>query len=117
MATKFFGKRIDSRHLFLYIATMKMTPEFKTARRQAQKALAEFLTPCYFDGIPVGAMSEIMERHGFDVTEFDGIYCGETGQTIVSCAWSQNSEWKVYVTFAWHKMGSGKMEIVGYVSF
>lgn len=71
---------------------MKMTPEFKTARRQLQKAFSMLLAPIYFDGIPVGAMSDLVERMGFNADEFDGIYCGATGQAIVTCPWVANPE-------------------------
>jgi len=65
----------------------------------------------YHKFIPVKAISEILIRNGFDVTELEGIYTGRDGRTHDKVG--DNT----YLSLSWHKMdASGNYEINAYVS-
>jgi hypothetical protein len=65
--------------------------------------------PIYHDGLPLTEFDNILASEGF--SELEGaIYCGRDGQSHVQVGS------KTWFTFTWHKMESGRYEVVAYVS-
>lgn len=80
-----------------------------TAHRKLQKAIAAFVKPTYFPSIPVTELAEIVAAHGFDATDFEGIYTGREGRASIDIGP------KHAVQLSWYKMPSGNYEIIAYV--
>jgi len=62
----------------------------------------------YHDGIPAGMIGEWLVEEGFEME--DAIYCGEDGRVheqVGSHTW---------LAMTWHRMESGRYEIVAYLS-
>lgn len=80
-------------------------------RRSAAKVNDQLylLGLAYHDFIPVYQIDEILTSNGFDATE-PGMYCGRIGRVHEPVG--QNR----YLTINWHKMPSGKYEIVAYLN-
>jgi hypothetical protein len=79
------------------------------ARKQANDALYD-LGLIYHDGLPIQEINWILTRYDdFNPLE-DAIYCGRDGQV------HEQVGAKTWLTMTWHKMESGRYEIVAYLS-
>lgn len=79
-------------------------------RRLANKEIIE-LCRSYQDGIPVGAIRDILTMHGFNGEAMDGIYTGYDGKI------HEQVGPKTWISMTWHKLeNTGKYEIVAYLS-
>lgn len=88
-----------------------MTTTSKPSLRKLAKAIADFTRNTYFDGLPIQALSGIVQEHGFDASELDGIYCGRDGRHLARISP------KAGLFMTWHKMEvTGRYEVVAYVS-
>jgi hypothetical protein len=76
-------------------------------RRGANKML--HLLPIYAEGLQLEAMNAVLQEHGFSELE-PGIYCGREGQH------HEQVGAHTWLTFTWHKMESGRYELVAYLS-
>jgi hypothetical protein len=76
-------------------------------RKQANKMLQ--LLPVYADGLQLEAMNAVLQEHGFSELE-SAIYCGREGQH------HEQVGAHTWLTFTWHKMESGRYELVAYLS-
>ena len=76
----------------------------------------------YSDGLPIGRIDEVLQNSGFhlvneDGTPFSAIFCGESSYCIIQIADVGTKKVANRVLWlSWHKMPSGKYEIVTYVS-
>lgn len=87
----------------------KMTPhQRRRARNIVNSALFE-LGRTYHDHIPVTLIDNILSWNEFYPTE-PAIYCGRDGNS------HENVGHDTWLSMSWHKMGSGRYEIVAYVS-
>lgn len=77
-------------------------------KRKINNALYDLTTNRYFDAIPVAQINAILEP--FEMKMEDGIYCGADGHLNEQLADN------VWLAMTWHKMPSGRYEIVAYVS-
>ena len=80
----------------------------RTARRKANGDLYA-LGLRYHESIPLGELDHILAKYGFNVTE-EAIYCGRDGHNV-----EKIGNWSWFV-LSWHRMDSGRYEIVAYVS-
>lgn len=79
----------------------------RLGRKQANNALHAL--PTYADGLQLESLDAILTLHGFNTLE-PAIYCGRDGQCH-----EQVGE-RTWLTFTWHKMESGRYELVAYLS-
>ncbi len=90
---------------------MTTTSEIRTALRKLNIALAKMVRNTYFDGIPVGEISNLVEQHGFNPEGLEGIYCGRDGRSSASLGFGK------FIHMTWHKMeATGRYEIVAYAN-
>lgn len=82
----------------------------KAELKKANEALSRLTRNTYFDSIPLSDIIEILDAHGFDSGDLDGIYTGHEGQ-----ARSRVSE-KHWMMMTWYRMPSGRFEIVAYIN-
>lgn len=76
---------------------------------KANKELNNLTRNTYFESIPVQQVSNILTQNGFKGLE-DGIYCGREGRL------NEQIGPKNWIAMTWYKLGSGRYEIVAYVS-
>lgn len=82
----------------------------KTESRQRKQVNAELQKlAIYHDGLPISLIDDILGRHGFNETE-PAIYCGRDGSSNMKVGD------RTYLSLTWHKMESGRYEVVTYVS-
>lgn len=87
-----------------------VTPAAERRSRHAfNRALQKLTVNCYFDAIPVTLLDEQLRLHGFSFLQ-DGIYCGADGQI------NEQVGPNTWLAMSWHRMESGRYEIVVYVS-
>ena len=88
--------------------------------------------PNYHEGIPMDLIENILEKYGLlilqeDNTAYEGIFTGEEGRAQIAIGFISTAYQEDNITFytpidnsmlilTWYKMGSGKMEIVSYLS-
>lgn len=104
-------------------------------RKKINKDLQKLLAPTYFKKIPLNDMFKVLEKHGLvpiqeDNKYFDGFLIGGVKDTVMV---NFNLGWKnelvddkgikkymavpnAFLTMSYHKMPSGKWEIIGYIS-
>ena len=81
----------------------------------------------YHDTIMLGAVCNILNEYGYDIiqedyTPWDGIICGASGQAYFDIALNPITDTECTVVknarlaHSWHKMSSGRYEIVSYVA-
>lgn len=63
----------------------------------------------YHDGVPLQAVSDLLVHYGFDALE-DMILCGREGNI------HENVGRNRWLSLSWHKMESGRYEVIAYVS-
>ena len=80
----------------------------RNARRHANDALYT-LGRTYHEGLALSEIENILTVNGFAGME-PGIYCGRDGQV------HEQVGTRTWITLVWHKMESGKYEIVSYLS-
>ena len=82
--------------------------ELKKATDQVNNGLYD-LGLKYHDYIPVYEIDSILVQNGFDATE-PAIYCGRDGKTHDEVGHGK------FLSMSWHKMESGRYEIVAYLN-
>jgi hypothetical protein len=91
-------------------------------KHKANKALARALPGNYFDGIPIETICETLQSIGILVLQEDGqpwegVFCGRDGSAILPLGLKIGEiAPNAGLSISWHKMESGKMEVVIYVS-
>jgi hypothetical protein len=80
----------------------------RVARRKANAELYT-LGLTYHESIPLVWLDRVLVTAGFNQTE-EAIYCGRDGHSL-----EQVGEWS-WLSLSWHKMESGRYEIVAYLS-
>ena len=83
----------------------------------------------YFDNIPLQTISNILEKHGIrilqeDNTKWSGFLMGNSSNTKFSVGYIQTKDNRniytpienTFLILSWHKMSSGRYEIVTYIS-
>jgi hypothetical protein len=80
-------------------------------KNKINRQLSKLTFNTYFPEIPLKAISAILESFGIETSFLDGIYCGNTGETV-----EQIPGTKLYFLMTWYKMASGNYEITCYVS-
>ncbi len=68
----------------------------------------------YHVGLPLQEVSAILTANGMSAEALNGIYCGTDGRMSEKTAAIGKRE--LYLHLAWHKMESGRFEIVAYVN-
>jgi hypothetical protein len=79
------------------------------ARKAANNDLHRLTFNRYHDGLALDSIDTILVRYGFDPLE-DAIYCGRDGSV------HEQVGAKTWISLTWHKMTSGRYEIVVYLS-
>ena len=82
--------------------------EERRARKQVNDQLYG-LGLAYHDGLPITQIDDILAANGFDKTE-PAIYCGRDGRC------SQIVGKYTWLSLSWHKMDSGRYEVIAYVN-
>lgn len=101
-------------------------------KKKINKDIREVTKPTYFDKIPLYELFAVLDKYGIvpvmeDYTYWEGMLLGEDGHTIFELADKMSSEVRDGITFytpfenaglwlSWHKMTSGRYEIVSYIS-
>ena len=101
-------------------------------KKKINKDIREVTKPTYFDSIPLDELFEVLDKYDIvpimeDGTYWEGMLFGEDSHTIFELADKMSSVTKDGITFytpyenaglwlSWHKMTSGRYEIVSYVS-
>lgn len=83
--------------------------EERRARRKVNDRLYD-IGRTYPSSLPIAEINEALAHHGFDELE-SAIYCGREG----NCSPQQVGE-RTWLALSWHKMESGKYEVVAYVN-
>lgn len=83
----------------------------KTERKQRKAVNVELqkITAGYHDSLLLTEISDILVNHQFKALE-PAIYCGRDGRST-----EQVGE-RTFFTITWHKMESGRWEVVAYVA-
>ena len=91
-------------------------------RNKISRELGENIQP-YHEGIPVEQIDKSLQAHGFflaqeDGTPFGGFFCGAEGQSLLRFAPLGTGTLieNAAIALTWHKMNSGRYEIVCYLS-
>ena len=63
----------------------------------------------YWDYLPIYEIDSMLVENGFEATEV-AIYCGRVGSAHEEVGHGK------YLTFNWHRMDSGRYEIVAYLN-
>jgi hypothetical protein len=92
----------------MYNATASVTTASKHATKKVNEALYKIGLK-YWDYIPVYEIDSALVENGFDATEA-AIYCGSGGKVDEYVGGNK------YLHLNWHKMESGRYEIVAYVN-
>lgn len=88
---------------------MNMTnSETKRAQKKVNDGLYKIGLK-YWEYIPVFEIDSLLIENGFDATEA-GLYCGESGRSEEQVGIHK------YLHLTWHKMESGRFEIVAYLN-
>lgn len=62
-------------------------------------------------GLPIDQITAALNRHGFDGSAMDGIYCGETGKV------NEKVGERTWIFLSWYRfIESGRYEVVSYLS-
>lgn len=113
---------------------MKMT--FQTASRRANNALHALTLNTWFESVPINRLYEAVEGAGFKIAEDDAIVCGASGRATVPLVHVGHDEARArdaakrlgdedvkpvrgtqhVLVYTWHRMPSGRYEVVAYVS-
>jgi hypothetical protein len=86
----------------------RIAKEVKNATKQVNEALYKLGTR-FHDYIPVYEIDSILVESGFDPTE-PAIYCGRDGSIHELVGHNK------YLFMTWHKMDTGRYEIVAYLN-
>lgn len=101
-----------------------------STRNKVNRELSKL--PNYHEGIPLDLIENILEKYGLlilqeDNTAYEGIFTGEEGRASIGLGYINTAHDENGLTaytpiensmliLTWYKMGSGKMEIVSYLS-
>ena len=101
-------------------------------KRKINTSLNRLMKKTYFDSIPLDDIFEVLYEYGIvplmeDNTHWDGFLLGSSSRTIISLGFKNtehevnglktyNEIENVALVLTWHKMGSGKIEVIAYVS-
>jgi hypothetical protein len=101
-----------------------------TIRKKINRELSAL--PNYHEGIPINIIENILEKYGLlilqeDNTEYEGFFLGDESHTEITIGHINTAHQEDNITFytpiensmlilTWYKMGSGKYEIVSYLS-
>jgi hypothetical protein len=80
----------------------------RIARRLANNELYAMGTH-YHDSLPIASIDRVLTECGFNETE-PAIYCGRDGRC------SQQVGARTWLSLFWHKMDSGRYEVIAYVN-
>jgi hypothetical protein len=103
-----------------------------SAKRPLNKLLYDLTSQGYHDSILINEIGDLLRKHGVlmlqeDGTEFSGVFAGEDGRAEIEIGTTNIAREidgvPVYTPFTntmlvitWHKMPSGKYEVVAYLS-
>ena len=94
----------------------------------AAKLLCQAVSNTYYPKIPLREIFDAIETAGLvpvmeDNTRWEGFLCGSDGRLFVRLAAKESANGLFFepsenagLAVCWHKMGSGKFEIISYVS-
>jgi hypothetical protein len=82
----------------------------KKARDLVNKELDILTKNNYFESLPMQDIANILTKYGFNPEELHGIYVGREGRTHDQVGPN------TWIVVTWHKMESGRYEVVAYVS-
>lgn len=89
--------------------TVERTSAVERAARKAVNNGLFDLSRKYHQGLPIAEIDALLTANGFRKME-DGIYTGHDGQSHEQVG---DRSW---ISFSWHRMGSGRYEINAYVN-
>lgn len=128
-----------NRYKGLMNITEGMVPDKSLTRMNAgdkhkyNKPLHRLMEPTYFKDIPLDEIFNLLKEMGLvplqeDQTEWEGMLTGESSHTVLRLGYTRsgklgNNNIMTYVeienaglSLSWHKMGSGKVEVLAYIS-
>jgi hypothetical protein len=89
---------------------MRDRKEIRKATRNLNVELAKMGRE-YYDRLPIGRVYEAVERHGFDASALDGIWCGHEGRVNQSIGDGK------FIQVNWCRVGDrDRFELNAYVS-
>jgi hypothetical protein len=80
-------------------------------KKHLNDKLSRLTTNTYFPHIPLAELQQIFLEMGLDISVLQGIFTGHEGRMHERIGQSE-----LWFTMTWFRMGSGKFEIVCYVS-
>ena len=81
-----------------------------TSRKNSVNKALHALGLIYHQGLPIQEITDILNSNGFNGEIMEGIYCGHDGRI------SENLTDRIGFNMTWHRMPSGRFEIVAYIS-
>ncbi len=89
-------------------------------RRNGNKLLTDFGKQ-YWDSLPIGDMTDGLQALGIELvnedgTPFSAIFTGEDGRANIDMTWMGAPVSNSMLAMTWHKMPSGRYEVVAYLS-
>lgn len=95
----------------MFVETMSAKPpSLKTRINRLNRDLANLTRNTYFKYLPVFELGQVIERHGFEKSDMQGIYCGHSGQS------THDLGENVWMNVSWYRMESGNYEVMVYAS-
>ena len=105
---------------------------FQASRKAVSKLVSAIVKPCYFQSIPLDELFSACESNGLipimeSGEKWQGFLCGEDGHCLFVLAPKETEtvcngatvycegRAKAGLSLAWHKMESGKYEVLAYV--
>jgi hypothetical protein len=102
-------------------------------KRKVNNQLHHLMKPTYFDDIPLDSIFKLLKANGLvpimeDGTEWEGMLIGASSHAMIELGYLNqgtlgNNEIMTYVpienaglSISWHKMGSGRWEVLAYIS-
>ena len=94
-----------------------------TFKKKLNNLISDIMAPNYFREFPIDEIDGVLRKNGLmlvqeDGTPWEGFFTGREGRANIELATTDTNEIIENCTLAltWYKMGSGKYEIVAYLS-
>lgn len=89
-------------------------------KRGVQRAVERVLKPTFFSAIPLQDIFDAIKSVGVDVIdesgdEWSGFVTGDDGRADFDLAYAGKKAKSIALHLTWHKMPSGRYEVIGYV--
>ena len=97
-------------------------PNLKGVNKELQNLTSPGFKTRFFDSIPTREIQDILDKYNLGLNQetrervMDGIYTGADGKMEEPVSVNQRGETNAMFVMTWHRMESGRYEIVTYVA-